>query len=57
MTDNIFHGKVPSKIIAGLVSLAAYSGEYILNPFNFKNMDLKYMELSVDGQPVPNRPF
>ena len=57
MTDNIFHGKVPSKIVVGLVSNAAYSGDYTKNPFNFQNMDLNYMELSVDGQPVPNRPF
>ena len=57
MTDNIFHGKVPSKIVVGLVSNAAYSGDYSKNPFNFQNMDLNYMELSVGGQPVPNRPF
>ena len=51
MTDNIFHGKVPSKIVVGLVSNAAYFGDYS------KNLDLNYMELSVDGQPVQNRPF
>ena len=28
MTDNIFHGKVPSKIIIGMISNAAYSGDY-----------------------------
>ena len=33
------------------------SGDYSKNLFNFQNMDLNYMELSVDGQPVPNRPF
>ena len=57
MTDNIFHGKVPSKIIIGMVSNAAYSGDYTKNPFNLKNMGLNYMEITVDGQPVPNRPF
>ena len=57
MTDNIFHGEVPSKIIVGLVSNAAYSGDYVKNPFNFQNMGLIYLEINVDGQPVPNRPF
>ena len=53
MTDNIFHGEVPSKIIIGLVSNAAYSGDYTKNPFNFQNMGLNYLEINVDGQPVP----
>ena len=57
MTDNIFHGQVPSKIIIGMVTNSAYSGDYDKNPFNFMNMDLNYLEINVDGQPVPSRPF
>ena len=57
MTDNIFHGKVPSNIIVGMVSNAAYSGDYSRNPFNFENMEANYLEVTVDGQPVPNRPL
>ena len=54
MRDNIFHGEVPSKIIIGLVSNAAYS-DYTKNPSDFQIMDLNYFEINVDGQ--PNRPF
>ena len=57
MTDNIFHEKVPSKIIIGMVSNSAYSGGFSKNPFNFKHMDANYLEATVDGQPVPNRPY
>ena len=57
MTDNIFHRQVPSKIIIGMVSNSAYSGDYDKNPFNFMNMGLNYLEINVDGQPVPSRPF
>ena len=57
MTDNIFHGQVPSKIIIGMVSNSAYSGDYEKNPFNFMNMGVNYLEINVDGQPVPSRPF
>ena len=57
MTDNIFHGKVPSKIIVGMVSNAAYSGDYIRNPFNYENMGANYLEVTVVGQPVPGRPL
>ena len=45
------------KIIIGVVSNAAYSGDYTKNPFNFQNMGFNYLEINVDGQPVPNRPF
>ena len=38
MTDHIFHGGVPSKIIVGMVDNEAYSGSYSKNPFNFQNM-------------------
>ena len=35
MTDNIYHGKIPSKIITALVSNSSYSGSYDKNPFFF----------------------
>ena len=57
MTDNIFHGQVPSKIIFGMVFNSAYSGDYDRNPFNFMNMGLNYLEINVDGQPVRSQPF
>ena len=31
MTDNIYHGKVPSKLIIGMLSNAAYSGDFSKN--------------------------
>ena len=55
MTDNIYHCKVPSKLVIAMVSNAGYSGEYNKNPFDFKHMNLNYLEVTVDGQPVPNR--
>ena len=42
MTDNIFHGKVPSKIIIGMVSNAAYSGDY-KKSFQFSNYESKLL--------------
>ena len=57
MIDNIYHGNVPSKIIIGMVSNAAYSGNITLNPFNFLHKNVNYIEVSVDGNPVPHRPL
>ena len=34
-----------------------YSLEIIKNPFSFQNMKVNYLEISVDGQHVPNDPF
>ena len=47
MTGNIYHGKVPSKLVIGMVSNAGYSGEYDKNPFDFKHMNLNYLEETV----------
>ena len=55
MTDNIYHGKVPSKLVIGMISNAGYSGDYDKNPFDFKHMKLNYLGVTVDGQPVPYR--
>ena len=55
MTDNIYHGMVPIKLIIGMVSNAGYSGDYSKNPFDFKHMNANYLEVTVDGQPVSNR--
>ena len=55
MTDNIYHRTVPSKLLIGTVSNAGYSGDFNKNPFDFKQINLNYLEVTVDGQPVPNR--
>ena len=48
---------MPSKIIIGMVSNAGYSSDFSKNPYNFKHLNANYLEVSVDGQPVPNRPL
>ena len=55
--DNIFQDSVPFKLIVGLVSAAAYSGNYTRNPFNFDNMKLNYLDFMVQGQSKPGPPF
>ena len=35
-----------------MVSNAGYSGEYDKNPFDFKHMNLNYLEVTVDGQTI-----
>ena len=53
MTDNIYHGKIPSELIIAIVLNSSYSGSY--DKTLFKHINLNYLEVAVDGQSVPNR--
>ena len=55
--DNLFKGKLPSRIVAAMVADEAVSGTYWLNPFNFEHFDLNYLVLQVNSEFVPRIPF
>ena len=55
--DDIFQGLVPSKLVVGLVSSAAYTGDYAKSPFNFQPFDCSSVGLYVDGQSYPAQPL
>ncbi|GBM86884.1 hypothetical protein AVEN_207395-1 [Araneus ventricosus] len=44
---------LPSRMILGLVSNSAFSGDFKKNPFNFKNYNLSYISLSENGVQMP----
>ena len=56
-TDDCFQGQVPNKMIVGFTSSAAYSGNFSRNPFNFQHFNLNFLEMAVDGTPVPSVAF
>ena len=53
MRDDLFMGKVPQKIIIGMVETEAYHGKRNKNPFNFKDFNLSEICLYKDGIPYP----
>jgi hypothetical protein len=55
--EEILNGLVPSRIVVAFVSSSAFTGTYNKNPYNFQNFNLNYLELTVNGQSVPSRPF
>ncbi|MCG8049145.1 MAG: hypothetical protein N0E48_26675 [Candidatus Thiodiazotropha endolucinida] len=55
--DDIFQGLVPTKLVVGLVSSAAYTGDYSKNPLNFRTYDCSSVGLYVDGQSYPSQPL
>jgi hypothetical protein len=55
--DNAFMGQLPTRLILGLVSDAAYTGSYHQSPFNFGSYKMSYLSLSVGGRQIPNLPL
>jgi hypothetical protein len=51
--DNIFSGKVPSKLIAAFVPSNSYTGTYLTNPYLFNHFDLTRITLSINGEIRP----
>ena len=51
--NDIFQGKIPSRLVLGLVSADAYSGDLTKNPFNFHHYNYDFMCLYANGQSVP----
>ena len=47
---NIFQGQLPDRIVIGMVDSTAFNGSFKKNPFNFKNYDMTYLELTVNGE-------
>ena len=55
--DDLFQGFVPNKLIVGLISSAAYTGDYGKNPFYFQPYDCSSLGLYIDGQSYPSQPL
>ena len=51
--DNIFQGKIPNRLVLGIVLADAYEGDLTKNPFNFKHYNFDFMCLYANGQSVP----
>ena len=55
--DNIILGQLPKRIIVGFVDNKAYNGDRRLNPFNFKNLNINFLCLYIDGVQIPSKPL
>jgi len=47
--NNLTNGTVPSRVFFGLVSSAAYEGDFSLNLFNFQHYNVNRIALILDG--------
>ncbi|XP_020299232.1 uncharacterized protein F54H12.2-like [Pseudomyrmex gracilis] len=55
--DNAILGQLPKRVIIGFVENKAFNGDSVMNPFNFKNFNINFLSLYVDGMQVPTRPL
>ena len=55
--DNVFLGQVPKRIIVGMVTNAAYNGDYKKNPYNFQHFKTNFFSIYVDGEQIPAKPL
>ena len=47
--ENPFTQNIPSKLIIGMVTNKAYTGNITSNPFNFKTFNLNHIDCCIDG--------
>lgn len=57
ITDHLFQGQMPKRIVLGFVENAAFNGDLTKNPFNFKNSNVKKLDVSINGETITTRPF
>ena len=55
--EDVFSGKIPSKMVIGFVSDTAYAGSLKDNPFNFYHNNISFVGAYKNGIPVPGRAF
>ena len=55
--SDLFRGQMPKLVVVGLVSNAAYAGDYGQNPFNFQHFSVTRVSLTREGENAVFKPF
>ena len=55
--NNVCQGKLPSRIIVGLVSSSAFSGTLATNPYKFEHFNLDFISILCNGRSYPSVPI
>jgi len=57
ISERLFSGTLPTRIIIGCIDNDAYNGNKAKNPFNFKHFDLSELSIYLDGQQHSIKPL
>ena len=55
--DNIFDGVIPKSFVFGLADSEAFNESYTKNPFNFKQLNVSSIAVTVNGEDMPFKPL
>jgi hypothetical protein len=55
--ENVFLGKIPSRVVIGLLPNSSFNGSYESNPFWFDHENVSLISISVNNSPVPIKPL
>ena len=55
--DDVFQGDIPTRLIIGLTSASAFSGDYEKNPYNFRHCFVDFLAVYVNSVSVPGKPL
>lgn len=55
--NNVFLGKLPFRMVVGMIKADAYNGDKKLNPFLFEHFSLNNISILSNGKCIPNVPY
>ena len=55
--NDMFRGKVPTKLVVGMISEEAYHGDYRKNPFYFQTFNISQIAVRLGNNSVPTKPL
>ncbi|XP_051573570.1 uncharacterized protein F54H12.2-like [Myxocyprinus asiaticus] len=55
--ENVFLGTLPKSVVLAMTDNDAFTRSYNKNPFAFKNYDLEFLTIYLDGQQHPAKPL
>ena len=57
ITDHLYQGQMPKRIVVGMVSNAAFNGDATKNPFYFQHFRVNKVDVSINGESLGTRPL
>ena len=55
--EDMWQGKVPTRLVVGFVKSQAYNGDFNLNPYHFQHFDVSDIGFFVNGESTPRPSF
>lgn len=55
--DSPFGGKVPRKLVIGILSAPSFNGGYADSPFRFMHENIQRIDITLDGEPIADTPL